>query len=719
MDKPCICCGPSAVDSTNLHKYKNKHGDNKYPLDKEDVRFLCNCCGSEQSFQCALNFIDRAVAKNSVPQRVLMEEPYYNSIIPYYKGKRPTSLEIVIKICIKCSISSRIPDGTKPSNPYTPKRKETATAYATSAEDVSNLNTNIIDDNTLIYNDKDFNVTLVGKKKNAIKQQQAIHKALPQDKSKDVMGHLSKYNTISELKPMDVKKEVRRQKKKKQFSVDKKIQELKNNATNKKRKLQLEMNDIKAGCQLTGAFYIPSFKIIITSQTINTSLYMDLHGLAESKEDGTPSVPHMVLSDKDAKALQQHYNDNNIPIPYLDNDDFQIQLLDGIESPEDSSSTRSWSIATTVLKQSDKISDANSGRTQVPLQELMTARILSFNKSIQADQVVIAGDFSLEDGEYNCTKLLINRVQSLLTKSMDDEAVEEMYHHLYYVAGRDGKEINRTSGTNGFTSPSTHLDLLSSLHNNPSLLPNKVGACWIIQHKKFYYILYSKHNPTSNEHPIACTTYAPPMPGGSLLLNGNALEKWPVLGEMAYGKMMATLTLKRLNEVRLSNKDLPIATGPIKYELRNIEYARQAYELTNKSYMAFCKAFISVNSMSLIAWQVGEHNDHFNKKGESLENKVTFVVPSITDSIGRGGSLIENQFVFALLDWQYAARTARQYYVTHSVDMGLGPPRATGAQRHLDQYFTTADGADWVNHYNTYLAGAGLPPWQDGQQGAA
>ena len=53
---------------------------------------------------------------------------------------------------------------------------------------------------------------------------------------------------------------------------------------------------------------------------------MDLHGLAQSREDGTPAVPHMVLSDEDAKALQQHYQHNG-PIPYLGNDDLDSHTL--------------------------------------------------------------------------------------------------------------------------------------------------------------------------------------------------------------------------------------------------------------------------------------------------------------------------------------------------------------------------------------------------------
>ena len=732
MTTPCLCCGPSAVQRTTLPIYKTYHGEQQYLLNKKDVRFSCTHCKSNQSYECALYMVDRA--SRDVPRYLLLNDRYYKSIIPYYDGSvEPTSTVIMIDVCILCSLSSLIPEGTQRSTSYTPHLNLVKTTYASPAEDISNLNSNLIDDvtsgiasvqvssqdkstdTTPNNNDKnDFlRNTSIGKKKHIISQQRATHKSLPQDvTADDCMSYLREYNSVKQLRSMDVKKELKRNMKKKESY----IQTM--HPHRKKRKVRSqEKKKLKQGCQYTGALYFPHYQLIVTSQTVNSSLYMDLHGLAESREDGTPAVPHMVLSDEDAKALQQHYQHNG-PIPYLGNDDFQIQELDEVESPEDSTKKRNWTVATMVLQQTKNIKkmNHNAGRRNVPLLELIGARILSFNKRIDADQVVIAGDFSRQDGEYTCTKLLINRLQRLVTNDMDDSMVEDMYNQLYFVAGRDGKEVTRTSGTNGITSPSTHMDLLSALHNNPSLLPNKVGACWIIPGKKMYYILYAKHTPEPEEHSIACTTYAPPMPGGSFILNGNALHKWQILGEMAYAKMLTTLTLKRLNEVRVSNSDSPIATGPIKFELRNIEYARQTFQLTNNSYTALCKAFISVNSMSL-TWQVGEHNDHFNKKGESLENKVTFVVPSITDGIGRGGSLVDNQFVFELLDWQYAARTVRQYYVTNSVDMGLGPPRASGAQRHLDEFFATANGAAWVGHYDTFMAGNGLPHW-DAQHGA-
>ena len=165
-----------------------------------------------------------------------------------------------------------------------------------------------------------------------------------------------------------------------------------------------------------------------------------------------------------------------------------------------------------------------------------------------------------------------------------------------------------------------------------------------------------------------------------------------MIGEFAYLKMIATLTLKRLNEKRKMLNLPPVAEEPILQEFENIEYCRLIFNVTC-SYRAFIKAFISVNSMSLVAWPVGQHNDHFSKDGKSLENKITFVVHSVNKSIGRGGSLFGRGYVFALLDWSFGSRTDRGFYVAHAEEMGIGPVQPRNAQRLLTAFFATAEGA--------------------------
>ena len=59
---------------------------------------------------------------------------------------------------------------------------------------------------------------------------------------------------------------------------------------------------------------------------------------------------------------------------------------------------------------------------------------------------------------------------------------------------------------------------------------------------------------------------------------------------------------------------------------------------------------MNVNSMSLVAYPVGLHHDHFNAGGESLENKITFVLKGCNGLTRKRRITFNNEFVFALLD---------------------------------------------------------------------
>ena len=66
----------------------------------------------------------------------------------------------------------------------------------------------------------------------------------------------------------------------------------------------------------------------------------------------------------------------------------------------------------------------------------------------------------------------------------------------------------------------------------------------------------------------------------------------------------------------------------------------------------FIAAFNHLNHYSMVAYPIGMHEDHFHN-GECLENKILFTLPRLKNgSLGRGGSLLEDRFVFALLDWK-------------------------------------------------------------------
>ena len=69
----------------------------------------------------------------------------------------------------------------------------------------------------------------------------------------------------------------------------------------------------------------------------------------------------------------------------------------------------------------------------------------------------------------------------------------------------------------------------------------------------------------------------------------------------------------------------------------------------------FIAKFNSLNRYSMVAYPVGMHYDIFRKHGESLENKILSTIPSTNSLfggfVGRGGSLIGHDYVYALFDW--------------------------------------------------------------------
>ena len=87
------------------------------------------------------------------------------------------------------------------------------------------------------------------------------------------------------------------------------------------------------------------------------------------------------------------------------------------------------------------------------------------------------------------------------------------------------------------------------------------------------------------------------------MLDGTILNYFNIIGEFGYLKMVVTLLLQTMNDQYLHIFDHPVCKSPIFLEIQNIEYARYAFQI-NKSYTSLCKAFIAVNSMTLICWPV-------------------------------------------------------------------------------------------------------------------
>ena len=209
--------------------------------------------------------------------------------------------------------------------------------------------------------------------------------------------------------------------------------------------------------------------------------------MALSKKDGSPSVPHMVITKKDADATIEYHKANNTQINYITQDMFSTHQLHDVPMPHDGNIKRSWNVAHIVLPQIirlDKVNKSNAS-TSVSPEVLASCKVYSWRRIHKAaDVVVFVGKFCMEDNvTTDCHKLLSARMQSMLTTSISDDDVKSLYSNIALIAGRKGFEVTRTSGTGGVTCPQSHKDLLFVLHENDSLLPNLTGkTCSVLCH---------------------------------------------------------------------------------------------------------------------------------------------------------------------------------------------------------------------------------------------
>ena len=102
-----------------------------------------------------------------------------------------------------------------------------------------------------------------------------------------------------------------------------------------------------------------------------------------------------------------------------------------------------------------------------------------------------------------------------------------------------------------------------------------------------------------------------------------------------------------------------MAGGPLKCELIKIRKARDVYnnkpEETRMHHLII--TFNSFNNFSMVGYPSGYHFDHYyNLESEYIENKILFSISSIRNSIGRGGHILGNMYVYALLDWGTEAK---------------------------------------------------------------
>ena len=101
------------------------------------------------------------------------------------------------------------------------------------------------------------------------------------------------------------------------------------------------------------------------------------------------------------------------------------------------------------------------------------------------------------------------------------------------------------------------------------------------------------------------------------------LERYPLLIEFSYLKMVAVMVLIALNKSRRLNSLPEVAEGPIAREMKSISYARKYFRKGN--YFLFVLNFNLMNRFSLVCHPVFYHNDIFHRAIESVENKSLLV----------------------------------------------------------------------------------------------
>jgi hypothetical protein len=148
------------------------------------------------------------------------------------------------------------------------------------------------------------------------------------------------------------------------------------------------------------------------------------------------------------------------------------------------------------------------------------------------------------------------------------------------------------------------------------------------------------------------------------------------------------------------------------YDYDNTVSAAQKQKANNNELIATACPTCPRKKDKVLAVDNKIHNDNSNtyihdnyiRNNTNADEDFLFVVPSITNSLGRGGSFTGRQFVFALLDWQNKSLSARKFYVTHADDMGIGPVQPRNAQQLLNSFFSNhPNGDQWRKQYNLFV----------------
>ena len=414
-----------------------------------------------------------------------------------------------------------------------------------------------------------------------------------------------------------------------------------------------------------GALILPMFGIGIQADSSCDHWYVDHMALAISKVDGTPSVGHCVLSKSCSNSAFHFMLENKIARKKVSGNSQSVRFV--LASPEDPSKHRTVWVQIIIIPQvltAKECLKFDKGTNSFPNEYLTELSMLSQDDIREdVDYTVILGDFSMESQPLPY-KLLLLRPTSMLSNhkySTEERSTlaDQIHHVLRGYAGKRGYEMKRICGSSGKVTPASDRDIISVLHEHEGAVPRKLYAVIILRGEDRYYLVYRRINPTPDSSIYTYTYYCPPKDGGAFKMPKVCSSTFFPLADLTYNKMMAVMLLEQIN-LFLKKEGLPsVAGGPLKCELIKIRKAREVFnnkpEESRMHHLII--TFNSFNNFSMVGYPSGYHFDHYyNLESEYIENKILFSISSIRNSIGRGGHILGNMYVYALLDWGTEAK---------------------------------------------------------------
>lgn len=410
-----------------------------------------------------------------------------------------------------------------------------------------------------------------------------------------------------------------------------------------------------------GLLMIHMWAIGIQSDTCDV-LTADHMALSKSLVDKTPAAMHCVTSKRSADEAYE-LDCSRKTLKGCENRKFKLK----VPSPEDLSKYRDLVVHVIWVEQmftyeecNQKFAKGENNFSSEHLNELKTFSNDDIDDDV--DYTVLMGLFSKEQ----CLlppKLLLIRPTNMMTnisynRDERNHLAEIIYKALRPYAGKRGYEMRRLCGSSGLVSPTSDKDLLAVLHEHRGLLPRKVGGVFVIRSNDKYVFLYRR--VTSSGPLFGSNYYSPPQDGGALNMPDICTANIFPLADQAYNKMLAIVMMNELNQKLQKDGCMPAATGPVGCEMLKINKAREVYSTSDvgeKMYNMIC-AINKMNNFSMVGYGVGNHEDHYyGIDSEYIENKSTWAIGK-EKTIGRGGSILPNKYVFAILDWGKSKKKA-------------------------------------------------------------